>query len=305
MPFADSYNRTIYINEDVQPTGTPDVSAATLNNNENFTKLLSTAMSGAVANIEALQATVSSIGTPFVDPLYIAGLFVEWESNTSIRVKPGACYTPASGSIGVALSDTVISPTLAADTWYYVYAANVSGTLSFQVSTTKPEAYMGPAKRKTSDGSYRYVGEFRTHKSLAQIIPFRSRNDRVGWIHRPISGQPTNEDIWSQPWQIHGGTSVGTSVITVQATDGTGSLDMAPHLAKSVILHFANYGSAIALGSEPTLISDQQYDFYLDDVNWGEFECYLNNNGQFGYRSETTGSTIDFYLSYGGYTRER
>lgn len=179
MPFADTYNKTVYVDEDVQPTGTPDLASATLNNNEDFTKLLSTGLADYSADLEALTAQVASISVPLTDIGFIRGLTVDWDSNTQIRITHGACYVPGATGAGQATTETVLTPTRAASTWYYVYANKVGSSLTFESSTTSSTRYFGESRHMTGDQGKRLIGTYRTDAS-SNII--RQSMDGSGWV---------------------------------------------------------------------------------------------------------------------------
>lgn len=63
---------------------------------------------------------------------------------------------------------------LAAETWYYVYAYDSSGTLAVEASTTAPEASL---TFKDGGTTHRYLGCFRTSTGSV-VLPFRSVNGR-------------------------------------------------------------------------------------------------------------------------------
>lgn len=67
------------------------------------------------------------------------------------------------------------TPTIVADTWYYVYWYLVSTTVTFDVSTTSPDP-SGNYGYKTGAATRRYLGCFRTYDNggTPNIVPFRS-----------------------------------------------------------------------------------------------------------------------------------
>ncbi|MEI4518703.1 MULTISPECIES: hypothetical protein [unclassified Stenotrophomonas] len=117
---------------------------------------------------------------PLVQPKgYIDGLKLEWVSGTQVRVTPGAAYVPGPKRIAELASAVVLTPSLAASTWYHVYLTVAGGVVSAEASTTAPAApYTGTARAKTGDTSRRYIGSFRTNAS-SQVIRF---------VHSPSVG---------------------------------------------------------------------------------------------------------------------
>ena len=71
---------------------------------------------------------------------------------------------------------TVSVGSLSTDLWYYVYAYNDSGVITYEVSQTAPDAYN---RFKSGDTTRLYVGFFRTFTdSTVKIVAFRSHNGR-------------------------------------------------------------------------------------------------------------------------------
>jgi hypothetical protein len=66
---------------------------------------------------------------------------------------------------------------LAAETWYYVYAYDNSGTLALETSTTAPDSAL---VFKSSTTTHRYLGCFRTSTGSV-VLPFRSVNGRFSY----------------------------------------------------------------------------------------------------------------------------
>ena len=209
MPFADDYQITQYVNEDVTPTGTPDVSAENLLNTENGVKELFGAMAAIYDSHEDLQAAFDALaGSEVVeDTTFISGLHLEWLSTTQVRITSGFCYVPAAGLVSSLAASTTLTPTLAADTWYYVYGMNVSGNLSFEASTTVPVAYRGTAKQKTGDASRRFIGAFKTNAS-SQIMRFLKGGDYVGWL----------ENVYTVPLWVAGSTHATNTLGAITET---------------------------------------------------------------------------------------
>lgn len=97
-------------------------------------------------------------------------------SATDVFVGPIATLVLGSRVLSSAAALEVPTPGggLAAETWYYVYAYDSSGTLAVEASTTAPESSL---TFKTSDTTRRYLGCFRTSTGSV-VLPFRSVNGR-------------------------------------------------------------------------------------------------------------------------------
>lgn len=304
MPFPDGYNKTIYVDEDVTPTGTPDLNAANLNNNENFTKTLSTQMSATVTDLEALETTVAGISTGYVDQMYINGLKLSWVSNTQISVGTGACYTLASGGIGEATASTTLTPTLAANTRYYVYAANVSGVLSYQVSSTAPVVYRGTAQQKTGDSSYRMIGSFRTDASANIMKTTAVVTGSGGWVHYAEAMRATANLV------LNDGRSLTPASVSLATWVPVGCR-LVEIFLKAVVtvdnaFYFAHSEMDFTLAAN---ISNSYKSFYADTVQTGgagdSVLMPLDSSQAFQYlaTSSTVGSGVDIALQ--GYYFER
>jgi hypothetical protein len=118
---------------------------------------------------------------------YISGIKLTWISNTSLSVGSGVYADPATGVGFTIPSSVTVTPSLAASTWYHVYAYN-SGTVlapvvSIEAVTTVPAApYMGTARTKSGDTTRRYLGSFLTNSS-SQIIKFRhGANNKIFYL---------------------------------------------------------------------------------------------------------------------------
>lgn len=73
-----------------------------------------------------------------------------------------------------------ITPTLAGNTWYYVYAHVSGGVLAVMASTTAPDAAL--VWKSDGVGTHRYLGCFRTN-ATPKILPFRMTRGR--YLYRP------------------------------------------------------------------------------------------------------------------------
>lgn len=293
MPFANSFAPVNFINKSVTPTGTPDIDAAWLNYVQAVIDAQGDGLATYSSDLETLEATVTALGTPYTDHMYINGLDVEWISATSIRVKSGGCYLPATNRIVTKSTDTTINPTgLAADTWYYVYAIDTAGALSFEYNTTIPVVYMGTAKQKSGDSSRRYVGGFKTMVGSTNIMAFRRDRGRVFWKPSQNAG-----NMFEASWLM--GSKTSTAVSTFTPTQ-------APSGAKSAYVMIQNGCNEECLIGEPANLNVNDYDLWIE--NTSDTNAYwipLNDSGGFGARMDgtPTSGSADFYCL--GYSIER
>lgn len=170
MTYTNNYVITEWIDEDVQPTGTPDINAANLLNIENGIFDLGDAVESESARVDDLETDVTALqSSTLADTSFITGLELKWISTTQVQVQPGACWTPGAGQAGTNPSPITLSPTLAANDWYYVYASVLGSSLTYTVSTTEPQIYFGQAKQMTGNPAQRFIGACRTNAS-SQIL---------------------------------------------------------------------------------------------------------------------------------------
>lgn len=115
-------------------------------------------VTGAV-KVTAVQSTV--------EPGYIDGLQMVWNSATSVSVTPGTCYIPASGfNVNFPSTITKAGLALSASTLYHIYGFLNSGVPDIEIVTTAPSTpYNGVARTKTGDTTRRYLGTLRTDGS--------------------------------------------------------------------------------------------------------------------------------------------
>lgn len=113
----------------------------------------------------------------------INGLYLSWNSATSISVSSGSAHIPGgSGSVvGQGSTITKSGLTLSASTNYHVYVFQVGSGLDAEVVTTAPSApYVGTARAKSGDNSRRYVGSVLTDGSGA-VVQFSAAGVTVSY----------------------------------------------------------------------------------------------------------------------------
>lgn len=302
MPFVNSFASVNFINKSVQPTGTPDIDAAWLNYIQSIIDTQGDGLATYSSSLEALQATVTALGNPYTDPGHINGLDVEWVTGTQIRIKSGGCYIPATGTIVSKATDTTVNLSgLSANTWYYLYAANLSGALAFDApSTTTPVAYFGTAKQKSGDSSRRYIGEFKTAPAATTALKYRVVNDRVFWM-------PTGNNIYGTPYI----TGINNTRSTTSTNYSVASA--APTGAKAVQLIIDNETNSVHYISD-TSVSDSStpYMFYssYSAVTPTPQTAHspwipLDDSLQFRARSSGSATTGGVWVAVMGYERER
>jgi len=115
-------------------------------------------MTGAV-KVTAVQSTV--------EPGYIDGMKLTWNSGTSVTISSGSLYIPSVGANVNYNADTLKSGlVLSASTFYHLYAYLNSGIPDVEIVTTAPSSpYNGVARTKTGDTTRRYIGSILTDGS--------------------------------------------------------------------------------------------------------------------------------------------
>lgn len=282
MPFVNNFSSVNFMNKSTQATGTPDLDAAWLNYIQSIINAQGNGLATYSSDLEALESTVSGLGGPYTDPMYISGLGLEYVSTTQIRVKSGACYIPATASIVQKTTDTTLTPTgLVANTWYYIYGTNVGGVLAFDnASTTAPAAYFGTAKQKSGDSTRRFIGAFRTNAS-SQIISFQTYGNFYGW----------RVNHWIAPFRVvDNGNATALTTITLTVVPAT--------------CVFAWASQALASGPKIFLGTSDKDDM-IEVVAGTAFSgpLTLNSSQQFQYRNGSSGSGT--YIDIGGYYLDR
>lgn len=176
-------------------TGTP--AAPVWTNTATSAPAASETVSGTVELATATETRTGTDATRAVHPAglsallsdafgtYIAGLELEWVSNTQIQARSGSAWVPSLSrvlDVPNAISATVTTPTNA--TWYYAYLTS-TGTL--ELSTQAPNApYKGSARIKgpsgTPDNTRRYLGAVRTADTGNRFMNFSSRLGFVRYL---------------------------------------------------------------------------------------------------------------------------
>lgn len=122
-----------------------------------------------------------------LDPSFLAGLRVVWNSTSGFTVEKGAAYVPGSSKIVYLASDAVFSSlSLGASAFTYVYLYESSGVGTVEYSTTPPDAaYYGQARTKTGDTTRRYLFAIATDGS-GNILNFSQQGDYIFYCGSPI-----------------------------------------------------------------------------------------------------------------------
>lgn len=120
---------------------------------------------------------------------FITGLNLVWVSATSIKVTVGKAYV--NGTILELTSDlTKSSISTSANTWYYVYLYDNSGTVDVEISTTIPAFYYASASQKTGTASKRCIGCFFASASntIVKFIQQVNQNEaETFWIDSQLN----------------------------------------------------------------------------------------------------------------------
>jgi len=231
---------------------------------------------------------------PLVQPKgYIDGLKMEWVSATQVRFSPGAAYVPGPKRIAELASAVVLTPSLAASTWYHGYLTVAGGVVSAEASTTAPAPpYTGTARAKTGDNTRRYIGSFRTNAS-SQIMRFS---------HAPSSGDFRWGELPSAaPLRIltAGNATSSTDVSTAGC---------APSTANSIFTRVIQNGSTgiVYIGSpvDGTAVSTSNYTVSLEATK--ELYTFLPVvNQTVKYIFNTTPASSGVFLDVLGFQYDR
>ena len=122
-------------------------------------------------NITVLEdGRIASASASNIVRSYQEGLEVQYVNATTLRVLNGAAFISGISRIVEMSTVRTLTPSLAANTQYYVYLYDVNGVGQIDISTTGPAAaYLGTAKNKLGDDSMRYLGQFKTLVGSAQL----------------------------------------------------------------------------------------------------------------------------------------
>jgi len=190
----------------------------------------------ASANRDANLEAVLSVGLKG----FVQGFVPRYSTTTQIQVTPGIIHLE-NGTILESTSTISNSPSLSANTWYYLYVYLNGSTTGIEVSTTAPaSAYTGGARSKTSDTSRRYIGAFRTNGS-SEIQNFwcEGSGDTLDYMWRL--------DVPALKRALGGGTATSKTAVSLSslsATGGSGStasgLPDSSGLVKAAILRLVN-----------------------------------------------------------------
>lgn len=114
---------------------------------------------------------------------YIDGLRMVYTNRTTLTVQAGCAYIPSLGYIVELSADKVLTPTLAASTWYHMYLYDNAGTIDIEFTLTGPTRYYDTAYNKTGDTSRRYIGSALTNSS-SQFMGFKHNtiNSEITWV---------------------------------------------------------------------------------------------------------------------------
>jgi len=201
---------------------------------------LSTATNAAITATDTVLQALGKLQAHAQASLVIDGMMMRWDGSSSITITSGQCYAE-NGTLIVLAADTAVSmPTLAANTWYHIYAAIVSGTPGVVARTDTPIIYRGRARSRTSFPDQRYLGSFRTNGS-AGIYGFVHTGNIV------LYNAPTG----SAPFRV-----LSAGFATVQT-----SVDCSPVVPVSAValqarlINLTQNGAVLSVGndSEPTI----------------------------------------------------
>lgn len=171
-----------------------------------------------------------------VEPGYIDGCQMIWNSGTSLSVSSGSAYIPSVGAnVNIPATITKAGLALAVSTMYHVYVFLNAGVPDAEVVTTAPASpYNGVARAKTGDPTRRYVGSVLTDAAGA-IYDF---------VHVVTSGRIMYQtNVSPAPFLVlSGNAAVATSVSTSGVVPITSRLASCPitNNDAAVTVHFGN-----------------------------------------------------------------
>jgi hypothetical protein len=213
---------------------------------------------------------------------------LRWISNTQIEV--GACAGLIVNGVShdSGLGATTLTPTIASSTWYYVYAYDSSGTLTYEVTINAPDATL---THESTDATRRYIGCFRTDDT-AHVLPFRMHNRR--YIYRWSAR--TDNTFWQS--LTAGASTGGTAIFLLDGVSATSLLP--PHARIAIVqLQTSNGSGGIATASLTTngdsgtgfqTVSDAGQ--YTSDV----FEIETDSNRELHYITSSASNHVNVFV---------
>jgi len=256
-----------------------DVRAAVLTGISFATNALVSATDTVLQAIGKLQAQLRY-------SLTIEGMKLSWDSTTGYTVGTGRCYAEDGTLIVFSSPISLSSLSLTANTWYHVYAADVSGTPTVINTTDAPVLYRGVARSRTGNTSQRYIGSIRTTTGGA-IFNFQHLGDKVFY----------QEKLDVTPFRV-----LSNGAATVDTTIACSAI--VPVSCRSIALRVFNLAtSATGLFIHNGLGSNQMYTF--NQGNQVFFDFPLNGSQELRYRFSGAPSGGGAYLDVVSYTLER
>lgn len=267
------------------------------------TTLSETATFGASVAVPATgeARTAASVQTPFqeltnrsawakgaLNGLLLGGRLLYSDSSgsaTDVFVGPIARLVLGSRVLSSASALEVPTPGggLAAETWYWVYAYDSSGTLAVEASTTAPESSL---TFKTSDTTRRYLGCFRTSTGSV-VLPFRS-----------VGGRFRYRASWDNAAELQAlltTTAAGAATDVILARGGTASKELIPAHTRLAIVQ----SSLSTTGGEATAQFLTKGDSALGTTIRQEHADGIQAQMEFAIETDSA-RTIQYTLALGG-----
>lgn len=178
---------------------------------------------------------------------FMEGLRIWWDSATQLRVEEGAAYINDPGTVIDNPADiTIASPTLTANTWYYVYAYDSGGGMAVEVSDVDPAiTYRGRAREKgnpIADPTRRFLGTIRSGSSSNTIRSFYRSG--TGWVHWQEGTSATPFRVLSLGTQA---TTFSSSISASAVVPSTVRIGLIQVRCGSLASEFTNNGTDIQL----------------------------------------------------------
>jgi hypothetical protein len=220
-------------------------------------------------------AARTTLGVLNVDPGYIQGLEMLWVSATAFTVSTGSAYVPGlSKVVTLSSASNITGFTGAANTFFYVYLTEITGTPTIEFSTTVPVIATGTSYTKTGDTTRRLVGQVLTGAANT-ILKFKhiSSEGRIryyagNWAVAPFAlviGGTTTTSVTVTATVVAPATATSLHCGVAKFTAGTwiaGNADLGA-LSTTNYLHTTDQSQGIEIWIELSRITSPQTFTYL------------------------------------------
>lgn len=213
----------------------------------------------------------------YPDPTFITGMTLQYLNTTQVNISSGACWIPAEGKVMEVTATNTLSPSLSANTRYYIYAFNNSGSLGYEVTTTAPSLYRGSARQGGTGGARRYIGTILTNAS-ANILRFEHDGEFYAYL------APTNVT----PFRVLTSTATGTAAVQLSLAS-----IIPPTTQKARGLLGINSASVITLGTSASIDVRTITSVGSMANNSLTLDLYTDTGQQMWYRGDLAGSDLN------------